>query len=216
MTNDPIVPAEIVSAAPERIELQSLSDTDLKSAIRDAIGLTETAIRRVATLWVEALRRGIDLSDVRFALAPILPAVARGDLLPALVVTMAGQTRSLQRLAELPIADQRNLAEGAPVEVYNAARGVESKPLKSLSFPELAAAVRHGRILTADEQRKAAAAAATRPIRRPRHGTKIVELRLAADTYEAAARAAADEGLRLDDYLRRLVIASVSASTAGG
>lgn len=190
---------------PGALELESVSDDDLQARIRDAVGLTETAIRRLAALWVEGLRRGLDLTGIKFALAPFLPAVARGDLIPALVVSMAGQTRSLQRLADLPVPDQQRLAAGEAVKLYRPDRGVTEKPLRSLSFPELCTVIAGGRILTADEQRQAWQ---KRPLRRARKST-VVSIRLAPDTYNDVAIAAADAGMTVDDYLRRLIIAGM-------
>lgn len=204
MSNDAKT-GEIVLHVPHNLELQSVSDEDLRDQIRAAVGLTEDAVRRLAALWVEATRRNLDLSEMKFALAAFLPAVARGELLPALVVSMAGQTRSLQRLADLPVHEQRRLADGGLVEVFRPDRGVVEKPLRGLSFPELASVVVGGRVLSADEQRRAFK---NRPTRQARKSTTVT-LRLAPDTYNDAARAAADAGMTIDDYLRRLIIAGM-------
>ena len=206
MTND-LNMGEIITTVPVAVEVQGMSDADLKSAIRDAIGMTEDAVRRLADLWSEALRRDIDLSDIRFALAPFLPLVAKGKLLPALVVTLAGQTRTLQRLADLPIDDQARLADGAPVAIYNPERGVEEKPLRSLTFPELASVIRDGHILTVEQQRTAIA---NRRTPRPRK-SKIVDLRLDQQTYQAASAAAAEAGMTIERYLREIILRQVGA-----
>lgn len=204
MVNEPTRTGAIVDTAPAKLELQGLSNAALRAELRDAIGMTEAAIRRVAAIWQELVRRGDDMSDLRFALAPVMRAVDEGELLPALVVAMAGQVRSLQRLALLPISDQQRLMEGQEVEIVSA-DGVKRKPLSALSWPEMTRVVQGGRILTAEEQRTAAAT--SKPVT-PRK-SRVVQVRLAPSTYEAAAIAAAKAGLRTDDYLRRLIIEAV-------
>lgn len=208
MTNDPARTGEIVQAVPSRIELEGVPTTDLKQQLRDAIGMTETAIRQVASIWQELVRRGEDLSDIRFALAPFMAPVDEGRLLPGLVVAMAGQVRSLQRLAELPTEMQAELLAGKHTPVLKLDRGVIEKPLKSLSFPEITAVVRDGTILTPEQQRQNALRA---PRRMPRKST-YVNIRLAPETYQEAALAAADADMAMDDYLRRLIIAGLRRS----
>lgn len=210
MTNDLIRSGEIVSDVPHEIALQGVESAALKEQLREAIGLTETAIMRVAVIWRELVRRGEDMSDVKFALAPFMLPVAEGRLLPALVVAMAGQVRSLQRIADLPIHDQKALAEGRMIKILKPDYGVIEKPLKRLSFPELAAIVRGGKIMSVEDQRRALRQP---PARRARKST-VVSLRLSADTYNDAALAAADAGMGIDDYLRRLIIAGLRRDNA--
>jgi hypothetical protein len=144
---------EIVERAPDALELQDMPTAELRRALDEALGITETAIRRVAVIWRELVRRGEDLTGVRFTLAPYMLPVAEGRLLPALVVELAGQARSLARLAELPVADQERLVAGAPIEVYRGEGKVEARPLRDMTFSEVALAVRDGRLLSAAEQR---------------------------------------------------------------
>lgn len=194
---------EIVNSAPIELELHGVSDDDLRHMIRDAVGMTESAIVRLALLWREATRRGIDLSDVKFSLATVLPLVADGRLLPAMVVGMAGQTRSLQRLADLPLDVQEDLVSGATIDVWQARTGTAvQKPLRNMSFPEISATIRNGKILSVDEQRKAIAA---RPARMPRT-SRVVNVRLAPDTYRDAETLAHARGVHIDDFLRNIII----------
>ncbi len=153
---------EIVTRAPEALELAEVSTEALKNQLRNAIGITEQAIIRVADLWQELTRRGEDLSEFRFALAPFLLPVAQGKLLPALVVSMAAQPRALQRLAALPVQEQAQLLSGMEIEVYKGAGQAEAKPLPAMTFAEIVATVRDGRILTTDEQALATKRSAVR------------------------------------------------------
>ena len=167
--------------------------------------MTEQSIMQAAHLWRELTRRGEDLSDIRFPLAPFMLPLAQGTLLPELAIAMAGQVRSLQRVAELPVADQRRLLAGEEIPIVKPDTGVVTKPLKKLSFPEIVTVIRGGRIIGPEEQRRAIA---TRPVRQTRKST-MVEIRLSPDTYNDAAIAAADAGMRMDEYLRRLIIAGM-------
>lgn len=155
MTNDVTMTGEIIDAAPDAVELTTISTDALHERLRGAIGMTEQAIRSVAMLWHELVRRGEDMSRYRMALAPYMLPVADGRLLPALVVQMSGQLRALQRLAELPVTDQARLLAGAPIEVYRGEGRTEAKPLADLTFSDIALAVRDGHIRTAAEQRLA-------------------------------------------------------------
>lgn len=146
---------EIVTEAPVAMELQSVSTAELRAQLHEAIGLTEAAIVRVATIWSELSRRGEDLSGVRFSLARFMLRVARGQLLPGLVVALSGQTRALERIAELPLDDQKRLAAGDALEIYRGQDRIDTAPLASLTYSEIALAIRDGRIRTAAEQRMA-------------------------------------------------------------
>lgn len=202
---------EIVSSAPADLELQGVSNDDLRAMIRDAVGMTESAIVRLASLWREATRRGIDLSDIRFAMAPVLHLVANSRLLPALVVGLAGQTRALQRLADLPLGEQDRLARGGEVAVWQPTVGAaKNKRLDEMTFPEISAVVRNGRLASVDEQR---AAIAAKPMRMPRT-SRVVNVRLAPDTYHDAERAARARGQHMEDYLRLVIIEALRAATS--
>lgn len=143
---------EIVSQAPLGMEIASMSTADLRRQLNDAIGLTETAIVRVATIWVELTRRGEDLSNVKFALAPFLAGVAQGRVRPRLVVTMGGQPRSLARLADLPVADQDALLNGRQLDIYKS-DGPVKKRLPDMTLSEVALTIRDGAIRSLAEQR---------------------------------------------------------------
>ena len=151
MTND----TEIVHAAPAAIELQGVDTIALKEQLRSAIGMTETAIVTVATIWRELTRRGEDMSEFRMSLSRFLMPVAEGRLLPRLVVQMSGQTRSLDRLSELPVPVQESLVDGEEIDVYRGDGRVDRVRLGAMTYSDIALAIRDGRILSADEQRLA-------------------------------------------------------------
>lgn len=152
MTNEAPESGEIVASAPAAMELQSIGTAELRAQLDQAIGMTEEAIVRVATIWAELTRRGEDMSGVRFSLARFMTPVARGRLLPGLVVAMSGQTRALDRIAQLPLPDQERLARGEEIAIFRSS-GMVRAPLSDLTYSEISFAIRDGRILEAEEQR---------------------------------------------------------------
>lgn len=174
----PSLTGEIIAEAPMRVELESVPTTDLRRQLDEAIGVTEAAIISVATIWAELTRRGENLSDIRFSLAPFMLPVARGQLLPGLVVAMSGQTRALQRVAELPVDDQTRLVNGDTVEIYRDDGRTERKSLADMTYSEIALTIRDGHIRTAAEQALAfKRTLAARPRKTPRgRPAKIVVL----------------------------------------
>lgn len=151
MTNE----VQVVGAAPEALELQAVTTADLHERLDGAIGMTERAIMTVAMIWRELTRRGEDMSRHRFALARFMLPLASGRLLPALVVQMSGQPRALDRLAELPVDEQRRLLGGEPLEVYRGDGRVEAAPIAALTYSDITLAVRDGRVRSAMEQKLA-------------------------------------------------------------
>ncbi len=147
--------AELVERAPRRLELKSLPTDELHERLRSAIGVTADAIRRMADLWHELVRRGEDMSRYRTALTPFLAGVAQGRLLPALVVQLSGQTRTLEKVATLSVADQERLLAGEPVEIYRGEDRTEELPLRDLLWSDVAQAIGDGRIRSAAEQKLA-------------------------------------------------------------
>ena len=75
--------------------------------------------------------------------------VVQGQLLSEMVVQMNGQTRALERVAELPVEAQERLPADEPVELYRGEGRTESLPLREMLFRDAALAIRDGRILTA-------------------------------------------------------------------
>ena len=146
--------AEIVPRASEAAELD-IRHTDtavLREALYDAIGVTVSAIQRVAAIWAELERRGEDLSDIKFALAAYMRPVQAGRLLPEAVAQLAGRRRTLDAVASLPIEDQRRLIKGEAIEVVSTDR-TRHKTLDEMTFPEIGRVIRDGMIRTVEEQR---------------------------------------------------------------
>lgn len=76
--------------------------------------------------------------------------------------------------------------------------------------PELASAVRDGRILSPNEQIIAAAR-----VQGSARKSKLVEVRLSAESYNHASDLASQAGMRVEDYLRRIILRSLDDEDPG-
>ena len=109
--------------------------------------------------------------------------------------------------AELPVADQERLAAGEPIEILRPETGeIVRKSLGHLSFPEISVAVRHGRILSAADQRKSRQ---TAPLKNASRST-MVQIRLAPDTLNMARALARADGMSTEHHLRGIILREVS------
>ena len=161
---------ELVERAPPQLELEALPTDELHERLRAAIGMTAETIQTMAGLWRELVRRGEDMSQYRNALAPFLMSVAEGRLLPAMVVQLSGQTRALERIAELPVSEQERLLNDSPIEIYRGEGRTDAVLLRDMLFRDVALAVRDGRILSASEQKLAFERSLSRRPRPTRRG----------------------------------------------
>lgn len=114
--------------------------------------MTARAIATVATIWTELERRGEDMSGYKFALRGYMRAVASGRLIPEAVAALAGQLRTLDRVAELPVDEQRRLIDGAPITLVTADGSTIERRLSDMTWTETARVLRGGQIMTPAEQ----------------------------------------------------------------
>lgn len=172
MTTDarPALAGQLPIQALNESELQALSSDELHARLKGAIGMTAAAIHTMALLWRELVRRGEDMSGYRNALAPFLMAVAEGRLVPQMVVQLSGQTRALERVAELPVQQQELLLDGEPVTVYRGQDRSECLPLRDMLWSDVALAIRDGRIWSLQEQKLAHERSESRKVKRPKRG----------------------------------------------
>lgn len=140
----------------DRTFLTHAETSELRRMLAEAIGITAQAIARVAMIWDELSRRGEDLSAIKFALRDYMRSVATGTLLPEAVALLAGRVRTLNLVADLPVAEQRRLVDGGTIEVVTP-DGVVPKTIADLTFPEAARIIRSGQVLSPAEQRLALA-----------------------------------------------------------
>jgi hypothetical protein len=117
MTTTPAVrrpTAEIVPAGPDD-QLAAMTVEELRSELGRHLEVTASHLVRLARIVAELESRGEDLSDLRLGIVGYLRRIASGQLLPELVVRYQGYPLLLQRAAQLPLADQRRLADGEGV-----------------------------------------------------------------------------------------------------
>ncbi len=135
-------------------DLSQVPTHDLKRELAAAIGITAKGIARVAVIWAELTRRGEDLSGIQFALRDYMGAVARGELLPEVVATLAGRVRVLSAVAAMPTSEQRRLLiDGEAIEIVTPG-GVARKRVADMTFAEVSRAIRNGKVVAPDGQSK--------------------------------------------------------------
>lgn len=90
------------------------------------MGFTAENLLRLAVVVNELESRGEDLKHLRIGLLPILRKIASGKLLAEAVVAFAGQPALLQRVAAMPLEEQKQVvAQGylPPPEPKQASHG---------------------------------------------------------------------------------------------
>lgn len=99
------------------VDLSQHSTESLREALAHTIEVSALHIVRMALIWKELDRRGVDLSDLRRGLFEYLPAIAAGRLDAHLVVRLAGKPSLLRRVQQLPLQQQRALADRGTVAI---------------------------------------------------------------------------------------------------
>lgn len=127
----------------------------LRQELANGLTLTAVVLTRLGRIWAELERRGEDLSDLRHGLARVLPLIASGLLAAEAVVAFAGRRAILRALEGLPLAEQRRLALGEPVEVALSigSQKTERVPVASIPPQRLGCVFQDGQILSPAEQR---------------------------------------------------------------
>lgn len=146
----------MTTLAPARpADLTAASTADLRAELARGLALTADTLTRLGRVWAELESRGEDLSDLRRGLGRTLPLIAAGRLAAEAVVAFAGRPGVLDRLAGLPLVEQRRLAAGGPVAVITPADPgtVEELPLAALPTSRVRLVLDGGEVLTPAEQR---------------------------------------------------------------
>jgi len=128
----------------------------LRSELARALEITADRLAYLAAIWKELEARGEDLSHLRSGMAVYLPMIASNHLAAEAVVRFAGSKTMLRAVAQLPLDEQRRLAQGGKVSVHldGADREVEAD---GMTTRMIKAAFADGRIRSLDEQRSIAA-----------------------------------------------------------
>jgi hypothetical protein len=104
---------------------QSLSTEDLKRSLVLQLEMSANTLLHTAYLVRVLEERGEDLSGLKIGLIHHLRKIACGQLLPEVVVRFAGKPSLIALIGNLPLAEQRRLADGEHVRlvVYDQATG---------------------------------------------------------------------------------------------
>lgn len=176
-----------------------MTTEELREELRRAVNLTARSVAYLAEVWTELERRGEDMSDIRIGLAPFLRDVAAGRLAPEAVLTFAGSRMVLRWVGRRPLAEQKRLASGAPVEVPT-----EEGPRQ---IPATQLTVQHLRMLQkAREERVTGRRQRRGP--RPMHGRAmkaVVTFMMPNDMRDEIARLAAARRKPVSEIMREAV-----------
>lgn len=107
---------------PGRLDVTRLKDVDtatLRTALAGTLGLTVRTLAYAAAIWRELESRGENLAPLKQGICAHLSAIGAGQVLPETVVNFAGRPALLKKVAQLPVAQQRAIADGklSPPEV---------------------------------------------------------------------------------------------------
>jgi hypothetical protein len=94
-----------------------MTNEQLLAELASSLKATAQSLLRLAVVWCELERRGVDLDDFRCNLTRHLPMIASGVLSPDAVIAFSGRPRLLSRVASLPVEKQIALARGEEVSV---------------------------------------------------------------------------------------------------
>lgn len=172
-----------------------LSTAELRENLGRAIQMTAASIAYLAAVWVELERRGEDLSQVRTGLAPYLRDVASGRVAPEAVLAFAGQRMVLRWVAKKSIAEQRLLAQGAPVTVIEPDGTQKRVPATQLTAFDL-------RLIEAPEVTDAGPV--SRRGRQPQKDkqSRVVAITLRMPEYQQLVETAREAGVSISDQAR--------------
>jgi len=92
---------------PLQRQLQEMSESELRTFLAQRLQLTADSLVEMALVIREFDERGIDLSGFRLSLLVYLRRIAYGQTLAEVVALLAGRRDLLQRVAFLPLPEQR-------------------------------------------------------------------------------------------------------------
>ncbi|WP_439624138.1 hypothetical protein [Gemmata sp.] len=127
-------PAAIEALLPQQGQIEQMTTEDLRQALDVSRRLSAKILTVAAMVWRELERRGEDmtpyLEDIAYRR---VRDIAGGKLAPEAVMKFGTRTRLLDRIANLPPAEQKKLAEGERVTVVE--RDPETKKLDERKLP---------------------------------------------------------------------------------
>lgn len=207
-------------------DLASMSDTDLMQELVKGLQVSADSLMYIARVWAELEKRGKDLSALRSGPGYTISLIAAGRLAAEAVVAFMGRPSVLQSMEGLPLERQRELANGATLEIYDhEKKAVVKSKIEELPHAVIRKVVTGGRELDPTAQRlaisaksKPTAKASTKQYRvtvNPIDRTlKIGQMEVTIEEVVAAFALAASDGGITDDELQAKVQSGVGVATA--
>jgi hypothetical protein len=142
-------------ATPTAGELSSWTDDQIRAGLKQWRELTVQSLHAYSLLFMEAKRRGIDVTHEEKGIGWVFPAVGSGNLAPDVAVKMLGRQRQLRALVGLPFEEQRQLANGKPIPVVmrDDPRVTIDLPLSKIGPSVLPSVIQNGEIVPPEVQR---------------------------------------------------------------
>jgi hypothetical protein len=116
-------------AAVKRSKYFDLSETELASELTLAIGMTATAVLRMAEVVSVMTAKGYKVGAVDSLLVPYLLAVHERRLAAEAFITLSANKSAINAMCNLPLADQRDLIAAGEIRVKSRLGKIEKVPL---------------------------------------------------------------------------------------
>jgi len=121
-----------LTTLPSDDDLSGWSMEDLEKGFLDSLGLTATSLRKSARFLLEMERRGRNVEEMKNVMIPKVIAIARGVLLPEVVIAYLDRPDLMRLVGALPLAEQRRLVDGGTVPVVTIGPDGKQTVLKML------------------------------------------------------------------------------------
>jgi hypothetical protein len=160
--------------------VESLETDRLVQELKNGILSTIQSFIWLSKIWAELERRGYDLEPLRKGIARTLPLIASGRLSAEAVVAFMDKPAIIHRLENMPIEQQKRIANGELVTVYIPGES-ECKQVSLVNLPHSIAArviTPEGNIRTPSEQRLLANAAKEKEKKKREPTVKVKDRRL--------------------------------------
>jgi hypothetical protein len=119
-------------------ELEAMDNTDLLGELQRATAATASNLVYMAQIWKLLEGRGMDMAPFRNGLLRFLPMIASGEVIPEVVIKLAGNMTLLGKVGKLPPERQKALANGEPVPVLDPESGaVRERKIEELGAKEV-------------------------------------------------------------------------------
>lgn len=139
-------------------EYATYSVNSLKAELLRLINFSVENLVRMASIVAELDGRGVLLGSMNISIMPILRMIAKGRLLPDIVVKFSGEYDKIKKAGRLTMAEQREIASGAkelpePAKRVRASAGAYTKHLaEPLPFRDELPALTKGVSVTTRQQ----------------------------------------------------------------